>query len=153
MEESQNKSVETTVAKRPYSKTVAPATNSAMATAAGPVATKTKPGKRYFRCVFQERSDSSQTQDVPLSVNGETLVVKRGEETILPEAFYEVAKNAVIIGKKFDPATRSIKDVKITKYLVSKIGEATEEEYLQMKKDGTEKTKKASIEAAARGTI
>lgn len=152
MEESQNKSVET-VTKRPYNRTVAPAQTPAQSPAQSPIATKVKPGKRYFRCVFQERSDSSQTQDVPLSVNGETLVVKRGEETILPEAFYEVAKNAVIIGKKFDPATRSIKDVKITKYLVSKVGEATEEEYLQMKKDGTEKTKKASIEAAARGTI
>lgn len=122
------------------------------------IATKTetaptprKPKCRYFRCIFQERSDANQTQDVALSVNGETLVVKRGEETILPEPFYIVAKNAVIVGRKYDGGTNSTREVKISKYIVSKIAEATEEEYLQMKADGTAKTKKAAIEAAARG--
>lgn len=108
--------------------------------------------RRYFHVKFFERSDDSQPEDIALTLNGETLVVRRGVDTILPEAYIEIAEHATIIGRKYDPMTNT-NSPRVTKRYAFSIGsEATEEEFLELKNAGTKKTKEALKRKEAEGS-
>lgn len=108
--------------------------------------------KKYYYVKFHERGDESQPEDIALTLNGNTLVVRRGVSTILPEAYLEIAKNATIIGKKYNPITNVMSPRIVNKYPFFVEREATEEEFLELKKSGTEKTKEALKRKEAEGS-
>lgn len=108
--------------------------------------------KRYWYVRFHERSDDSQPEDIILTVNGETLVVRRGVTTILPEAYVEVADNATIMSMKYDPITNKTVPRVVKKLPFYREREATREEYLAMKAEGTQKTKEELKRREASGS-
>lgn len=59
-------------------------------------------GRKYKVTIFATESDKS---DVPLIVNGHNIIVKRGHEVIIDEAYVEVLRNAVIDTVVQDPDT------------------------------------------------
>jgi len=99
-------------------------------------------GKKYFKVRFHERQSSTEPVNVTLGINGEILVIRRGELVILPEEYVELARSCVI---RFNfPVAEGQKTVR-KKFTMPRcsfdlLGEATEAEYLKMKKEGTEKT-------------
>ncbi len=103
-----------------------------------------KSGKKYFKVRFHERQTPTEPVNVTLGINGEILVIRRGEEVILPEEFVELARSCVI-RYKFPVASgqKTIrKPFTMPRCSFDLLGEATEAEYLKMKKEGTEKTLK-----------
>jgi hypothetical protein len=52
-----------------------------------------KTAEQYWVLSFQDRFSKNETEAVPLSVNGETLVFHRGKEVIVPQRFRECADN------------------------------------------------------------
>ena len=101
-------------------------------------------GKKYFRVRFHERQTATEPVNVTLGVNGEILVIRRGEEVILPEEYVELARSCVIRGKY--PVASGQKTIRkpftMPRCSFDLLGEATEAEYLKMKREGTEKTLK-----------
>jgi hypothetical protein len=102
-----------------------------------PIQTKEK----YFRVSFQARADKNDPEDVMLSVNGETLVIQREKEVIIPARFRECADHALIIQFKQLPDQPRKLEAPIKSYPYSLIGEATEAEYLKQKAEGDRKTR------------
>lgn len=93
--------------------------------------------ERYWEVYFLDKRDDSELDYHFLAVNGEALQVNKGSTVILPERFLHVADNAVIKQyKKGRPAGE------ISRCPYRKNREATEAEYLKMKKDGTDQHKK-----------
>lgn len=99
------------------------------------------PTEKFYRVRFNAKSNANDTENVELSVNGEQRVIAREMEVILPERFLEVARHATYpIFKQVPGKTRkTIGNVQTFPFTV--LGEATEEEYRKMLKDGTEATK------------
>ena len=100
--------------------------------------------KKYFKVRFHERQTSTEPMNVTLGINGDILVIQRGKEVILPEEFVELARSCVI---RFNfPVPEGQKTVRkksvIHRCSFDLLGEATEAEYLKMRKEGTEKTLK-----------
>ena len=103
--------------------------------------TETK-SKKYFRVRFHERQTTTEPVNVTLGVNGNILVIQRGQEVILPEEYVELARSCVIRYSYpvADGKTNVRKKFSMPRCSFDLLGEATEEEYLKMKKEGTEKT-------------
>lgn len=102
--------------------------------------------EKYYRVRFHEKSNEQQQDNVELSVNGDTLVIQRGVEVVIPGRFRECADNAVYPQFRQMPGKvrKTIGSVRIFPY--DFIREATKEEYLSMRQTGT----KAMREAAAK---
>lgn len=99
---------------------------------------------RYFRVRFHAKSNSEASSDVQLSVNGETIIMQREEEVVIPERYVKVARNATFqIFRQLPGEPRKVVG-KLMLYPFDMIGEATEAEFLQMKRDGTKATKEAN---------
>lgn len=49
--------------------------------------------EHYHRVMFVERSSENETEKVQLMVNGEVLLITRGEEIVLPDRFLECAQH------------------------------------------------------------
>ena len=100
------------------------------------------PAKKFYRVRFHERTGTNEPVNVVLGINGNVLVIKRGEEVILPEDYVTLARSCVI--SYTYPALDGSKNVRkrITRPRCpfDLLGEATEEEFLKMKKEGTEQT-------------
>ena len=98
--------------------------------------------KKYFRVRFHERQTPTEPVNVVLGINGEILVVKRGELVILPEEFVELARSCVL--RCYFPVPEGQKTVRkkmtMPRCSFDLLGEATEAEYLKMKEEGTKKT-------------
>lgn len=115
-------------------------TNKTAATSAKTGKQNTMPKRIYFCVKFSEASDEAAVQDIPLSVNGETLLIQRGKEVIIPKEFLDVAEHAKIMSRKYDPVENVMTPKIIQKFPYTVIRQATEAEFLQMKKEGTKKT-------------
>ena len=113
----------------------------AMANPAGPqsVASANKFSGKCKRVVFQQRSDSNATDDVKLVLNGDTLPLQRGREVILPVEFLQgPAHDARYKTWHYEPGgDRLVEGDTIEKYPFQEKGEATWEEYLKFKREGT----------------
>ena len=98
--------------------------------------------KKYFKVRFHERQIPTEPVNVVLGINGEILVVKRGELVILPEDFVERARSCVL--RCYFPVPEGQKTVRkkmtMPRCSFDLLGEATEAEYLKMKEEGTKKT-------------
>ena len=101
-----------------------------------------KSGKKYYKVRFHERQSSTEPVNVVLGVNGDILVIRRGEEVILPEEYVELARSCML--RCYFPVPEGQKTVRkkltMPRCSFDLLGEATEAEYLKMKKEGTEKT-------------
>ena len=99
------------------------------------------PKEKYFRVIFQARATENDLEDVQLSVNGETLIMQREKEVIIPGRFRECADHALITKFKQlpDQPRNLLAPIRIFPYSV--MGEATEQEYLTQKAEGDKKSR------------
>lgn len=99
-------------------------------------------GKKFFKVRFHERTDTNEPANVTLGINGNVLVIQRGVEVILPEDYVTLARSCVITYTypALDGSKNVRKRVTRPRCPFDLLGEATEAEYLKMKKEGTEKT-------------
>lgn len=104
------------------------------------VAPKVVPEK-YYRVRFHPKSEKNQPNDVMLSVNGETLIMPRAVETIIPSRFKECADHATYPEFRQLPnqPRKVVAHIKVFPYDL--LGEATEAEFRQMLNEGNRKTK------------
>jgi hypothetical protein len=89
--------------------------------------------EKYYRVVFSAKSSPTQPDDVELSVNGETLLMQRDKEIIIPGRYKEVADHAEQISFKQLPGIDRKVQGKIKTFPYTMMGEATREEYLSQK--------------------
>lgn len=104
--------------------------------------------ERFLKVRFHAKSNPNDTDNVTLGVNGEVLVIKREEEIIIPERFVECARHATY--PQFTQLPNQARKVtgKVMTFPFDLLGEGTQEEYLKMKKEGTEKTQEAAERAS-----
>lgn len=102
--------------------------------------------EKYYRVTFNHKSNPNDEDDVTLIVNGETLVLQRGVEVIIPGRYKECADHATypVFRQRPNEARKQIGTVMVFPY--SLMGEATEQEYLELLREGNKKTREA-IEA------
>jgi len=102
--------------------------------------------EKYYRVIFNHKSNPNDEDDVTLIVNGETLVCQRGVEVIIPGRYKECADHATypVFKQRPNEARKQVGTVMVFPY--SLVGEATEQEYLKMLTEGNKKTREA-IEA------
>lgn len=97
--------------------------------------------EKFHRVRFQAKASPNDPEDVQLSVNGETLVISREKEVIIPDRFKECADHATFpIFRQMPNLPRKITG-RIRLFPYDLLGQATEGEYLAEKADGTRKTK------------
>jgi hypothetical protein len=96
---------------------------------------------KYHKVRFHNKANANDPEYITLTVNDERIVCQRGKDTIIPERFKECADNAV--SDHFEDDGESDRKVRTTMmaapYLY--LGEATKEEYLRMKREGTAATR------------
>jgi hypothetical protein len=102
---------------------------------------KTKiPDAEFYRVRFSPKSSADQDDDVMLTVNGESLIIQRDVETIIPKRFRECADHARF--PKYmqlpDQPRKIVAWVQFFPYQI--IGPSTKEEYLEMREEGTRVT-------------
>jgi hypothetical protein len=100
-----------------------------------------KPAEKYYRVRFHAKSDPNAQDNVELSVNGETLVIQREQEVVVPERYVECARHAMF--SQFRQLPNQPRKVigKVMIFPFDMLGEATEAEFRKQKKEGTKKTK------------
>jgi hypothetical protein len=97
--------------------------------------------EKFWRVRFQSKASPNDPEDVMLSVNGETLIIAREKEVIIPDRYRECADHATYPHFRQLPNQPRKIVGRIKKYPYDILGEATEAEYLQAKATGTRKTK------------
>lgn len=102
---------------------------------------KEAPKEKYYRVIFMDKSSPNDTDDVELSVNAETLVIQRGVEVIIPERFKVCADNATYQQFKQVPGKPRKLRGTIKVYPYQLLGEATESEFIKMKRQGDKQTR------------
>lgn len=105
-------------------------------------------GEKYYKVRFHAKSNPNDTDNVNLGVNGEILVIRREDEVIIPERFVECARHATY--PQFTQLPNEPRKItgKVMTFPLDILGEGTKEEYLKMKRDGTEKTQEALEKAS-----
>lgn len=99
--------------------------------------------EKYYRMKFHAKSSPNDEDNVVLSVNGETVLIERQKEVVLPERYKVCAENARSPQFRQMPnQTRKIVGEVIT-FPFDLLGEGTEAEYLDMKRTGTQATRDA----------
>ena len=111
-----------------------------------PKAKRDTRAEKYYRVTFNHKSSPNDEDDVTLIVNGETLVLQRGVEAIIPGRYKECADHATypVFRQRPNESRKQIGTVMVFPY--SLMGEATEQEYLKLLRQGNKATKEA-IEA------
>lgn len=104
--------------------------------------------EKYWKVIFTPRSNENDTEDVPLTVNGDVLQCQRGVETIIPNRFKEAADHTLIPLFTMRPNEPRKEIGSKLLYPYSLIGEATEAEYRKMLREGNLKTKAKLAESA-----
>jgi hypothetical protein len=100
-----------------------------------------KPKEKFFRVRFHVKSNPNDQENVELSVNGETRVIERNKEVVLPERFLECAKHSTYPVFRQLPGKSRKQVGEVQKYPHDVIKEATEAEYKKMLAEGTKATK------------
>ena len=97
--------------------------------------------EKFWRVMLSDKTSPNDTDDVELSVNGETLMIQRGIEVIIPDRFKVCADNSTyqqftqIPGKP-----RKLRGI-IKVYPYQLMGEAKQEDFIKMKRKGDRRTK------------
>lgn len=100
--------------------------------------------EKYYKVRFNEKQGPNDENDVFLSVNGESIVIERGKEVVIPGRFKEAADHATYpYFTQRDPNSprKQVGEIKVFPY--SLISEASEAEYRAQISEGTKKTKEA----------
>jgi len=100
------------------------------------------PREKYFEVRFSAKSNPIDSDDVVLAVQGETLVIQREKNIVLPERFLECADHTRYPKFTQEPGKDRKTGSMIMTFPYQRIREATEEEYLQQKTSGTKKVKR-----------
>lgn len=95
--------------------------------------------EKYFWVMFAAKTDKYQTDDVVITCNGDALVFQRMVKSIAPQRYLEIAENAnyPVIEQKPNHPRKTVAIV--TKYPRTILGEATEQEFLEWRRQGTTK--------------
>ena len=98
---------------------------------------------KYYRVTFNHKSSPNDDDDVTLIVNGETLVIQRGVEVIIPERYKECADHATypVFRQRPNESRKQVGTVMVFPY--SLLGDATEKDFLKQREEGNKKTKEA----------
>ncbi len=101
--------------------------------------TKSKqPKTKYFKVVFQQKTNENEDEEVSFSLNGTKIILKRGVGVILSEHHLEVIDHAERDQYEQKPGhTRKIVG-KVSKYMYSKKEEVTEADYIKFMRKGNE---------------
>lgn len=97
--------------------------------------------ERFWRVRFQAKASPNDPEDVELSVNGETLIIGREKEIVIPDRYRECADHATYphIRQLPNQPRKTVGTIRVFPYDL--LGEATEQEFLDQKAAGTRKTK------------
>jgi len=104
--------------------------------------------EKFYKVRFHDKSNPNDTNDVSLGVNGEILVAKRNEETIIPGRYAECARHATHDIFKQLPGERRKITGKVMTFPFDVICEVSQAEYLTLKSEGTKKTQEALDKAS-----
>lgn len=105
-----------------------------------PKAPKKEPEK-YYRVRFNGKARPDDYDDVILSVNGETLVIQREKEVIVPGRFKECADHAMYQVFRQRPGEDRKVAGTVSVFPYSLLGEASEKDWLEFKTAGDKKQK------------
>jgi len=96
-----------------------------------------------YHCVkFSAASTPNDTENVILAVNGETLIIQREREVVIPRRFLECADHAMIQRFEQVPGRERKQLAPIKLYPYTYLRAATQREYEQSKAAGTKKTRR-----------
>ena len=107
-----------------------PAANEAVAQ---PVAKK----RTYTRVKFYPKSHKEQPDDVILSVNGDTIIMMRDQEVVLPDYFLEAADHATFNQYKTGIGNSRKVIMQVRLYPYALLGKGTKVEYIKQRAVGT----------------
>jgi len=99
--------------------------------------------EKYYWVRFHPKGSPNDEHDVVLSVNGEPLIIARQKRVCIPGRYRECCDNGMY------PVFRQLpgKDRKVVAWVkhfnYDMLGDATESDFIKMKRDGTIRTKKA----------
>ncbi|HQI02811.1 MAG TPA: hypothetical protein PLA18_16170 [Deltaproteobacteria bacterium] len=96
--------------------------------------------ERFWRVRFHAKAQPNDQEDVQLTVNGETLIIAREKEVVIPDRFRECADHATYEQFRQMPGEPRKVSGKIRVFPYDILGEATEQEYRSKKDAGTRKT-------------
>jgi hypothetical protein len=99
------------------------------------------PEERYFKVRFHAKSNPNDQDNVELSVNGETLVIQREQEVIIPERYVECARHATYLQFRQLPNQPRKVIGKVMIFPFDTLGEGSRADFLKQKREGTKKTK------------
>jgi len=99
------------------------------------------PKEKFYRMKFHAKSSPNDQDDVILSVNGESVVIERSKEVVLPERYRVCAENARSPQFRQMPTQQHKIVGEVITFPFDVLGEGTEAEYLDMKRAGTKLAK------------
>lgn len=98
---------------------------------------------KYYRVIFDAKSDPMAPNDVVLSVQGFAVKCQRGVETIAPDFILSAANDATYSKYRVVPGEGRKVEARISKYPYRIIGDASISEFKALFAQGTKKTRAA----------
>lgn len=95
----------------------------------------------YWLVKFNAKATPNDTDDVQLMVNGETLIMQREKEVVLPGRFLENADHATYLHFRQVPHQPRKVVGKIKTFPYERIRKVTKKEFLHQRTEGTKKTR------------
>jgi hypothetical protein len=108
---------------------------------------------RYFFVKFQEKSSEQDLDLIPLGINNDVIMVRRGERIILPESYLRVADAAIYRKWRQVPGQQRKVETVVKRFPYERLGPASREEFVQMMMAGNERRDQdiARMEAVSQG--
>jgi hypothetical protein len=92
--------------------------------------------EEFWEVTFHEKAHPNDTKDVELAVEGEVLLIKRGDPVIVPLRFLKAADNGVYDVFQQMPGETRKRVSKVQTYRYTRIKQRSREEYEDMKQEG-----------------
>ena len=90
----------------------------------------------YSWVTFQAKGNSNDETEVPLSLNGTTIISQREQRIILPDSYLEVADHTIKSQYEQKPGHKRKIVGKIRKFIYQRHASATLEEFMEFRKTG-----------------
>jgi hypothetical protein len=100
------------------------------------VAPSGPPPMTYEFVMFQAKGNPNDNDQVPLSLNGTTMILQREVKVCLPESFLEVADHTIKKQWEQKPGRKRKVVGNIRPYIYQRLGKATLAEFEEFKKNG-----------------
>lgn len=109
--------------------------------------------EQYFFVQFQEKSSEQDLDLIPLGINNDVIMCRRGEKIILPKSYLEVADHAIFRKFRAVPGQPRKVETIVKRFPYSIIGPASRADFVTMMNAGNTKRDEdiARAEAAAQG--